>query len=268
VTLVKGKLALSVSVAGLVGLGTVQLTSAAPSLNPQKPDNGSISMRGSLLPPDPAAGQPTVGFSGKLNAPDNDCVNGRRVRVIDADVKSVVALGRARGKKGKGKWSARGVGLIGTTYTGDAYAEAPRGDGCSYLRSKTVNFPAPPSTTAPISTADLFITKVSALNDGNDRAQYTITVGNNGPGQADGVVVTDDPEVNFYAMGSDPRCGPDDVSLFTCNIGSISPGTQVQLFVKVTCPGNDTNNSASVASSTPDPNLGNNATGLVVNNPC
>jgi uncharacterized repeat protein (TIGR01451 family) len=88
---------------------------------------------------------------------------------------------------------------------------------------------------------------------------YTITITNSGPGSASGVIATDSlpPGVTFVSASDS---GTDNGGVITWNLGDLPVGGTTNLTVTVTAPTNAVTltNSASVGSTTPDPNLGNN----------
>lgn len=145
------------------------------------------------------------------------------------------------------------------------------------------NTPTPTST--PVPTADLVLTKSASPNPVTSGGTLTFQIGvtNNGPGAAAGVVVTDPlpPGTTFCTSVQNPSCtgcSPSQGScaaptggtngLVTANLGSIPAGgfAQVSITVTVTSPGGTSfPNTASVTSSTPDPNPVNNHQTVTVN---
>jgi uncharacterized repeat protein (TIGR01451 family) len=205
-------------------------------------------------------------FSGKLKTPsDPRCRVHRRVNLVEATVPQAITHVRT---------DQNGAFSAPSNFVGRAYASvkrlkevekarrpnsrARRPKNCPALRSFTVTFPGVTDIGVLPPTADLAIAKVAAGNDGS-AVQYNVTVTNLGLDAAAGVVVTDTPDADFVATGSDPRCGPDGAAVFTCTIGTLAAGDQTTLFVKTACPGATTTNSASVSASTVDPNQNNNS---------
>jgi uncharacterized repeat protein (TIGR01451 family) len=230
----------------LAAVGGVQFAGAAPNPAEKLRVSGKVYM-GSVNP-----------FIGKVRVSKypRECRGPRPIRIIDADTRAVVA--RATTDK-TGHWSKSRPFFIGRVF-----ADAPWTlGGCPPMHASPVRRFGPAAPTG----ADLAITKVAIGNDGDHSAQYTVTVTNLGPAQADGVVVTDDPGTTFVATGSDPRCGPDGGTVFSCTIGTLTSGSATSLLVLTDCV-NPTVNSASVASTTSDPNTANNSTGNVASGPC
>ena len=114
------------------------------------------------------------------------------------------------------------------------------------------------------SEADLTISKSDSADPVNagDPLTYTVTVNNNGPSTAAGVVVTETlpAEVAFVATSG---CAEDPVGVPTCTLGSIASGGSGQYTVDVTVNG-DTNgtitNDVSVSASTTLINTGDDST--------
>jgi uncharacterized repeat protein (TIGR01451 family) len=93
---------------------------------------------------------------------------------------------------------------------------------------------------------------------------YTITVQNNGPSDAQNVVVTDTLPAGVTLV-STSGCAEDPNGVPTCSLGTITAGGSKQYTVIVTTDAGLTDgtvltNNASVSSSTPDPDNGNNST--------
>lgn len=113
--------------------------------------------------------------------------------------------------------------------------------------------------------ADLSITNaVLTPVVGGQSATYTITVINNGPSQATGVTVNDIAPPAFTFVSNTGGC----TTAFPCNLGTLSKGQSVTIQATFTVPANfqGTSNTATVSSSTPDPNQANN-TATVSNGP-
>jgi uncharacterized repeat protein (TIGR01451 family) len=94
---------------------------------------------------------------------------------------------------------------------------------------------------------------------------YTVTVTNNGPSTAAGVVVADPTPANLTFVSN----GGDCTGAYPCNLGSLASGqTMVITSTYSTSPsfsGNVTNQ-ATVSSTTADPNTGNNSSSIVTTN--
>jgi uncharacterized repeat protein (TIGR01451 family) len=121
---------------------------------------------------------------------------------------------------------------------------------------------------AALPSADLGITKsasVTTVAVGTQFA-YTLTVTNNGPNSATGVVVTDPlpAGVTFVsASASQGACsGPAQV---ICSLGAIANGASVTISISVTAAtAGSVTNTANVAANEPDPNLTNNTASVTV----
>ncbi len=129
-------------------------------------------------------------------------------------------------------------------------------------------------TTEVTASADVSIVKSDSPDPvlAGDLLTYTLVVTNDGPSTADDVVVSDAlPAGTFFVDGVDQNgtemCAfvqPDQV---VCDLGTLAVGESVTVYVTVTVdpsvPENTVlTNSAAVTSSTPDPDLGNNATSI------
>ena len=116
----------------------------------------------------------------------------------------------------------------------------------------------------PDADADLSITKSGPAGRAptGRNMTYTLTVTNHGPDSASGVTVTDQlpSSVTFVsASANQGSCGESNGTVF-CTLGEMSSGAivTIEIVVRPTTAGMITN-SASVASPTPDSNLGNNS---------
>lgn len=125
--------------------------------------------------------------------------------------------------------------------------------------------------------ADLSVQKSgpSTIVAGN-KLVYQITVTNSGPGTAQNVVVRDVVPANltFTPIGSDIACVLNNTTnTVECNLGSVAPGNRTVNIAFDTptpqqCSTNNLNivNTATVTSTTQDPNAGNNTSGIVQTN--
>lgn len=110
--------------------------------------------------------------------------------------------------------------------------------------------------------ADLRITKTDDIDPVGAGATvtYTLQVFNDGPSDAVSVVVTDTLPVGMTFVSS-TGCGNDPAGVPTCNLGNMAAGTSKSYTVMATVDQGVTGtltNTASVSSSTPDPDSGNN----------
>ncbi|HEY6066033.1 MAG TPA: hypothetical protein VIY96_07735, partial [Thermoanaerobaculia bacterium] len=140
--------------------------------------------------------------------------------------------------------------------------------------------PTPTRTPTPIPGADLFATKADAPDPvvmGNN-VTYTIIAGNNGPGTATGMMVTDPiPNGTTFvsctiSLGSCSGPGVGVNGTVTGNIGTLGPGGSVTMTVVVNVTtalgGTTISNTATASSSSPDPNgVNNNGTATTTVNP-
>jgi uncharacterized repeat protein (TIGR01451 family) len=119
--------------------------------------------------------------------------------------------------------------------------------------------------------ADLSITKTDAPDPvfAGNMLTYTITVTNNGPSTAQNVSITDPlPVGTSFVSGKDGNgntvCTLNQPGIVVCNLGAMAPGTSTTVFVTVkvapSVPDNAVlTNTATVTSTTPDPNGANNS---------
>ncbi len=115
--------------------------------------------------------------------------------------------------------------------------------------------------------ADVSIVKTASPEpvDQGTNLTYTLRVTNNGPAVADGVVVTDPlpSEVTFVSVSTTQGTCKQTGTTVSCTVGSLSVGSQVTIVINVTAMTFSsvtlTTNTASVSSSTGDPNLANNS---------
>lgn len=125
------------------------------------------------------------------------------------------------------------------------------------------------SATTAIHIADLQIIKTSDSDVYRPAAQitYTLTVRNNGPGVAENVIVTDPLPLEFpdRVEALDTSCGLVDTAV-TCDLGTIAPLATRTVTIVIVLKGNrgEVANTATVASSTFDPNPANNTSTRVV----
>jgi len=121
---------------------------------------------------------------------------------------------------------------------------------------------SPGPHSAPICT-DLAITKSGSPNPvlQNQTLTYTLTVTNNGPQTATGVVAEDTlpPQVTYVSSSSSQGTCSTTASIVTCNIGTMLSSAMVTITITATAATpSQAVNTAVVNSATPDPLLGNN----------
>ncbi len=123
-----------------------------------------------------------------------------------------------------------------------------------------------------VAQADLAIVKTSdkSIYKPSSTVVYTITVTNNGPSDAVAVVVTDNlPAIKQAIYQSDTGgCTRNALNptVLTCNMGNVAAGAtrSFQIYERINGSQGSVQNTASVASSTTDPNTGNNTSTLTV----
>jgi uncharacterized repeat protein (TIGR01451 family) len=118
--------------------------------------------------------------------------------------------------------------------------------------------------TTVIPQADLALTKIASPSPAitqNNNLTYTLTVTNNGPSPATGVVLTDLLPAGVNFVSSTPSQGTcAGTATVTCNLGTIASGASVTVTIVVQPPTpGSINNTASVAANESDPNTANNA---------
>jgi uncharacterized repeat protein (TIGR01451 family) len=114
---------------------------------------------------------------------------------------------------------------------------------------------------APLS-ADLGVTKSDSADPVivGDRFSYTVTVTNNGPDAATGVVVTDTlpGEVSYVSAVPDQGSCSEAAGVVTCNLGGIASGDSVAITITVDADSTGTaTNDVSVTGNEPDPTSSN-----------
>jgi subtilisin-like proprotein convertase family protein len=106
--------------------------------------------------------------------------------------------------------------------------------------------------------ADLEILKTGGVDSGTMVAAYTISVTDNGPADATGVVVTDPLPACMTFIGDD--CGGSDVPPWTWNVGTLAASATVTCTLTLDaapCLGLNVPNTATVTGNVNDPNPGN-----------
>lgn len=106
----------------------------------------------------------------------------------------------------------------------------------------------------------------SPVDPGVNNLAYTVTVKNNGPNDASGVMLTDTlpPITSLSSYSTTPSgitCGGTGTNSASCNIGSLTVGSEVVITLVVNVPANATGtltNTAEVTGSEPDANANNN----------
>jgi uncharacterized repeat protein (TIGR01451 family) len=125
----------------------------------------------------------------------------------------------------------------------------------------------PGDATVEFGDADLAISKSASeglIEPGSD-ITYKLTVTNHGPNQAENVVVTD-PLAGLSGVSADPECDLGQASV-TCRLPSLGVGETHSFTVVAHVPNahrGGVENTATVSSDTPDPDLGNNVDTAIV----
>ncbi len=156
-----------------------------------------------------------------------------------------------------------------TTLTNTVTATPPQGvldpNPGNNTSSATVNVVVNPPS------ADLSVTKQvnNAVVAVGQQATYTITVTNNGPAAATAVEVTDPLPAGLSFVSATPSQGTYNSATGLWTIGTLANGVQatLQVVATVTAATPSLTNTATVRSTTPDPNPGNNTSQAVINQP-
>ncbi len=114
--------------------------------------------------------------------------------------------------------------------------------------------------------SDLSITKTAEFTDSTvgSNATYTIVVTNLGPGEATDIVVTDELPAGTTLVSSSAGCSG--TTTITCEVGTLAAGASATIEIVVTLPSTPgtVSNTASVASSSTDPEAGNDAATVAI----
>jgi len=118
------------------------------------------------------------------------------------------------------------------------------------------------TTTTVSPAADLSVRKTVATRRVTAGAPlvYIVTVRNNGPGAASGIVVTD-PLPSGETLNSAPDC-TNSANVVTCDVATLAPGESAGFTITVTPTAGTYTNTASVAAASPDPDMANNSAGV------
>jgi uncharacterized repeat protein (TIGR01451 family) len=149
------------------------------------------------------------------------------------------------------------TGTISNTASVTSGVTDPNTGNNSSTASTTVN-PVPPTN------ADLSITKTDSpdpVPNVGENLTYTITVTNNGPATATGVVMTDTLPSTVSWISSTPTQGScSGTTTVTCNLGTLSNGASatITIVVMTNPPAGMISNTASVTGNQTDPNTANN----------
>lgn len=158
-----------------------------------------------------------VGISGRVKSRTRACKSKRTVRVIDALTGARLARVKTNPKgrfRIKGRYAGKGYASIGK--------KRVRGKRCKRARSPVV----------PLGTADLVVVMTSDPN------AFHITITNNGPDDATGVILTAGQTAYIYPEPANPpscRLGTNVDDAGTCTIASIPSGTATSVNVRQTC---------------------------------
>ena len=127
------------------------------------------------------------------------------------------------------------------------------------------------ASTTVAASADVAITKSASPSSfvAGQPASYTLTATNNGPSDAQSVVVTDTLPSGLTFSAAVPSQGSpctEAAATVTCNLGALSAGGKATVIINVTVnpsTSGTVTNTATVASPTPDPDLSNNTDTIV-----
>jgi uncharacterized repeat protein (TIGR01451 family) len=150
--------------------------------------------------------------------------------------------------------TANAVGTLTQTMSVSAIESDPNTDNNSASASTTVN---------PVISADLAVTMSDSPDPVKKGAKltYSITVSNNGPSAASGVILTDTLPANTTLVSVTKSQGScSGTSTVTCNLGNLAAGASanVKIVIKPLSTGT-LSNSASATSGVADPNSANNS---------
>ncbi|NDY94358.1 VWA domain-containing protein, partial [Wenzhouxiangella limi] len=140
--------------------------------------------------------------------------------------------------------NASGTGVFSGTYSKDGVSTGLCG----------------PSTLEP-SRSDLVVSKVASVATAapGEQFSYTLTVSNNGPNTAQGVVLTDTLPGDLALLSASADCTG--LSVVECSVGDLTPGAVASFTLEVevsdTAPAGAIDNTVSVSAITPDPNPSN-----------
>lgn len=214
------------------------------------------------------AGATFPGGNGKIAFTSNRDGNGE-VHVMNADGSGETNLTQNAADDTFPAWSPDGSKIAFTSNRdGNSEVHVMNADGSvqTNLTQNAAIDSLPAWQTLP--SADLALGMAATAKKKNDRSiTYTITVQNVGPSNAHEVVVTDTlpPETRFVSatpsQGSCVAPPPGSTGTVTCNLGFLVNSTSATAGIEVTVVVRKTSvsNTASVKSSTPDPNLANNS---------
>jgi uncharacterized repeat protein (TIGR01451 family) len=155
--------------------------------------------------------------------------------------------------------------VVATTAPAALPAPNPMLNTATVTSAATDPDPANNSATEPttvVGRADLSVVKSTAQASvvPGTLLTYTLTVSNNGPSAAEGVVVTDPPPAGLNLVSASAPCAGG----FPCALGTLTPGATVAITVTYRVPSshsapNPIVNTATVASTTPDRDPANNS---------